>query len=59
MANAKSNSINPDKGYGDTALFLFFIVLVAAGPILMAPFGGSYPDLLQKFAIFGIISCSV
>jgi len=56
MANAKSNSINPDKGYGDTALFLFFIVLVAAGPILMAPFGGSYPDLLQKFAIFGIFA---
>ena len=54
MADTKINSI--DKGYSDTALFLFFILLVAAAPILMAPFGGSYPDLLQKFAIFGIFA---
>ena len=40
----------------DTALFLFFIFLVIAGPALLAPFGGSYPDLLQKFAIFGIFA---
>ena len=54
MADTKINSI--DKGYSDTALFLFFILLVATAPILMAPFGGSYPDLLQKFAIFGIFA---
>ncbi len=40
----------------DTALFLFFIFMVIAGPILLAPIGASYPDLLQKFAIFGIFA---
>lgn len=45
-----------DNAKGDYALFLFFIFLVIAGPILLAPFGASYPDLLQKFAIFGIFA---
>ncbi len=42
--------------YSDSALLLFFIIMVVAGPFLLAPFGGSYPDLLQKFAIFGIFA---
>jgi ABC-type branched-subunit amino acid transport system permease subunit len=37
---------------------LFAAVAAAAlfGPILLAPFGAGYPDLLQKFAIFGIFA---
>jgi ABC-type branched-subunit amino acid transport system permease subunit len=35
---------------------IFFIALVVFGPIILAPFGASYPDLLQKFAIFGIFA---
>jgi ABC-type branched-subunit amino acid transport system permease subunit len=40
----------------DKALLAFFIALVVFGPILVAPIGASYPDLLQKFAIFGIFA---
>lgn len=48
--------MNNATKFNDTALFLFFIFLVVAGPIIVAPFGASYPDLLQKFAIFGIFA---
>ncbi len=40
----------------DRMLMLFFIFLVLAGPILLAPFGAGYPDLLQRFCIFGIFA---
>ena len=30
--------------------------MVLAGPIILAPFGSGYPDLLQRFAIFGIFA---
>jgi ABC-type branched-subunit amino acid transport system permease subunit len=40
----------------DGALLAFFIALVVLGPVIMAPFGASYPDLLQKFAIYGIFA---
>ena len=40
----------------DTLLMGFFIFMVVFGPIILAPFGASYPDLLQKFAIFGIFA---
>ena len=30
--------------------------MVLAGPIILAPFGAGYPDLLQRFAIFGIFA---
>ncbi|HUF57026.1 MAG TPA: branched-chain amino acid ABC transporter permease [Thermohalobaculum sp.] len=33
-----------------------FITAVLAGPWIMAPFGAGYPDLLQKFAIYGIFA---
>lgn len=48
--------MNNTSKYSDSALLIFFIFLVVAGPILLAPIGGSYPDLLQKFAIFGIFA---
>ena len=49
----------------DTQLFLFVIFLVACAPFLMNPFptesglaqfNGGYPDLMQRFAIFGIFA---
>ena len=40
----------------DLILLVCFSAAVLAGPILMAPLGAGYPDLLQKFAIFGILA---
>ena len=49
----------------DTRLFFFVIVLVAFAPFLinpfptesaMAQFNGGYPDLMQRFVIFGIFA---
>jgi len=40
----------------DRILLAVFSLLVLAGPILLAPFGAGYPDLLQKFAIYGIFA---
>ena len=40
----------------DWLLLLVFSLAVLSGPIILAPFGAAYPDLLQKFAIFGIFA---
>ncbi|MGC6474346.1 MAG: branched-chain amino acid ABC transporter permease [Candidatus Puniceispirillaceae bacterium] len=40
----------------DRFLMIFFICMVLAGPIILAPFGAGYPDLLQRFAIFGLFA---
>src|SRR3546814_7202025 len=40
----------------DLALFLGFSALVVLLPILATPFGAAYPDLLQRFMIFGIFA---
>ena len=40
----------------DLILLLCFAVVVLLAPILFAPIGAGYPDLLQKFAIFGIFA---
>ena len=40
----------------DMLLMAIFTVVVLTLPISMQPFGGAYPDLLQKFAIFGIFA---
>lgn len=40
----------------DATLLIGFALFVALGPILLAPFGAGYPDLMQKFAIFGIFA---
>ena len=42
--------------YNDKVLMLVFAFLVLTGPIILAPFGAGYPDLLQRFAIFGILA---
>jgi len=41
---------------GDLLLMLGFIAFVALAPVIMGPIGAGYPDLLQKFAIFGIFA---
>ena len=40
----------------DAMLMIGFIAVAALGPIIMTPLGGGYPDLLQKFAIFGVFA---
>ncbi|MCW8916223.1 MAG: branched-chain amino acid ABC transporter permease [Magnetovibrio sp.] len=40
----------------DLILMVVFIAAVLTMPIWLAPVGASYPDLLQKFAIFGIFA---
>lgn len=40
----------------DLLLFLGFTVVVLAMPIWLAPFGAGYPDLLQRFMIYGIFA---
>jgi ABC-type branched-subunit amino acid transport system permease subunit len=38
------------------AVMLIFITVVLSAPVWLSPIGASYPDLLQKFAIFGIFA---
>jgi len=40
----------------DLMLLAGFAAFVLAAPILLAPLGLAYPDILQKFAIFGIFA---
>ncbi len=40
----------------DWLLLIGFVIAVALGPVIFKPIGGGYPDLLQKFAIFGIFA---
>lgn len=40
----------------DLLLLACFIAAVLLGPIILKPFGAGYPDLLQKFAIYGIFA---
>lgn len=40
----------------DLLLLVCFSAAVLAGPIILEPIGAGYPDLLQKFAIFGIFA---
>lgn len=40
----------------DALGMLIFIAVVLSAPFWAQPFGASYPDLLQKFAIFGLVA---
>lgn len=40
----------------DWILFIAFAAAVLTMPIWLAPFGANYPDLMQKFAIFGVFA---
>jgi branched-chain amino acid transport system permease protein len=50
------SAIMKDTKTKDLLLLALFAAAVLAGPFIMAPFGAAYPDLLQKFAIFGIFA---
>lgn len=40
----------------DLILLIIFTAAVLSAPIWLAPIGANYPDLLQKFAIYGIFA---
>lgn len=40
----------------DWAIMAIFVVVVLTAPLWLGPLGAGYPDLLQKFAIFGIFA---
>ncbi len=40
----------------DITRFVLFAVIILAMPIWLEPLGGNYPDLLQRFAIYGIFA---
>jgi len=40
----------------DALLMVAFTALVLFAPVWLKPFGAAYPDLLQKFAIFGLFA---
>ena len=40
----------------DWLLLMVFAAVVLTAPIILSPIGAAYPDLLQKFAIFGIFA---
>ncbi len=46
----KTSSIN------DLILVVGFAIVVLLAPVILAPIGANYPDLLQRFAIFGILA---
>ncbi|MEM8597098.1 MAG: branched-chain amino acid ABC transporter permease, partial [Pseudomonadota bacterium] len=48
-----TSTVSPAK---DRLLLIAFSLVVLLGPILLAPFGAGYPDLLQRFAIFGLFA---
>ncbi|MQX36389.1 branched-chain amino acid ABC transporter permease [Roseospira navarrensis] len=41
---------------GDMVRFGLFTVVILAMPIWLMPFGAAYPDLMQKFAIYGLFA---
>ena len=47
-----SNTMNRN----DVLLLIGFTIVVFAAPFIFTPIGAGYPDLLQKFAIFGIFA---
>jgi len=44
------------KKQSDLIVLFCFTAVVFAAPVLLTPIGAGYPDLLQKFAIFGIFA---
>jgi len=45
-----------DSARSDWLLLIVFSAVVLSAPILFEPIGAAYPDLLQKFAIYGIFA---
>ena len=44
------------KKHSDYILLACFALVVLAAPVIFKPIGAGYPDLLQKFAIYGIFA---
>ncbi|MEQ9125187.1 MAG: branched-chain amino acid ABC transporter permease, partial [Alphaproteobacteria bacterium] len=44
------------KRHSDLIMVLIFAAVVLAAPAIFGPIGAGYPDLLQKFAIYGIFA---
>ena len=42
--------------HNDLLLMIVFTIIVMAAPLILAPIGAGYPDLMQRFAIFGIFA---
>ena len=40
----------------DTLLLITVIIAAIFAPLILAPFGAGYPDLMQRFAIFGLFA---
>lgn len=40
----------------NTVVMIIFSAIVLSAPVWLSPIGASYPDLLQKFAIFGVFA---
>ncbi len=49
----KAATTSPRK---DMTMFVCFTIAVLTLPLWMTPLGGGYPDLLQKFVIFGLFA---
>ncbi|WP_299440748.1 branched-chain amino acid ABC transporter permease [uncultured Rhodospira sp.] len=45
-----------ETAHGDAIRFSLFAVLILAMPVWLVPFGAAYPDLMQKFAIYGLFA---
>lgn len=48
--------MNKFSAISDWVLFFGFAAVVLTMPIWLAPFGANYPDLMQRFAIFGLFA---
>ena len=48
--------VGSDSTRSDWLLLVGFSIIVMLGPFLLAPLGAGYPDLLQRFAIYGIFA---
>lgn len=48
--------MSKSQGVKDLTLFVLFAAAVLTAPIWLAPIGAGYPDLLQRFAIFGLFA---
>lgn len=51
-----TNFFKNNLAKSNLAVMLMFAAVVLTAPIWLAPIGANYPDLLQKFAIFGIFA---
>ena len=49
-------NLHKPTAIGDWLLIILFAAGVLSMPIWLAPIGANYPDLMQKFAIFGVFA---